>query len=130
MSDLMNSLAVSSSGMRAQASRLRHVAENIANADTPGYRRKMVQFEAAQGPGSVPGQVRPGAVFLDQSTLPLLHDPSHPMADENGNYLGSNVNLTLEFADGRQAQRTYEANLKMFDQARKMSGAVLELLKR
>jgi len=130
MSDLMNSLAVSSSGMRAQATRLRHVAENVANADTPGYRRKMVSFEQARGAGTIPGQVRSGQVFLDSTALPMIHDPSHPMADENGNYLGSNVNLTLEFADGRQAQRTYEANLKMFDQARKMSGAVLEILKR
>ncbi|HAW47359.1 MAG TPA: flagellar basal body rod protein FlgC, partial [Roseovarius sp.] len=36
MSEFSNALSLSSSGLRAQAQRLRHVAENIANADTPG----------------------------------------------------------------------------------------------
>ena len=45
MSDLVTTLAVSASGMRSQAERLRHVSENVANADTPGYRRKTANFE-------------------------------------------------------------------------------------
>lgn len=128
MSDLLQSIAVSSSGMRAQSTRLRHVAENIANVDTPGYHRKLVAFEAARGDGTT--MVKTGPVRLDQSELKLVHDPSHPLADSSGNYEGSNVNLTIEIADSREAQRGYEANLKMFDQARKMSGALLDLLKR
>ena len=40
MTDFSNALDVAASGMRAQASRIRHVSENIANTDTPGYRRK------------------------------------------------------------------------------------------
>lgn len=128
MSDFLQSFAVSASGMRAQAIRLRHVAENIANADTPGYRRKMVPFEV---PGRKDeGQVKTGQVRLDQSELVLIHDPSHPMADETGHYRGSNVNTILEVADSREAQRSYEANLKMFDQTRKMSSALLDLLRR
>jgi hypothetical protein len=58
MNDFSNALSVSSSGLRAQAQRLRHVAENIANADTPGYRRKTIAFEAARGIGA--GGVIPG----------------------------------------------------------------------
>ena len=45
--DLMNSIKISASGMRAQGTRLRVVAENVANAEslgnTPGadpYRRR------------------------------------------------------------------------------------------
>ena len=30
----------------------------------------------------------------------------------------------------REAQRSYEANLKMFEQTRRMSGALLDILKR
>ena len=47
MNDLMQSLTYASGGMRAQAGRLRLSAENIANADTPGYRRKLAAFEEA-----------------------------------------------------------------------------------
>lgn len=127
MSDLQSSLTLSASGMRAQATRLRHVAENIANADTPGYRRKSVPFRLA---GDEAGRVVTGPVQLDRSDLTRIYDPAHPLAGPDGHYDGSNVNTILEIADSREAQRSYEANLRMFDQARKMSGALLELLKR
>lgn len=129
MSNLLDTMSVAASGMRAQATRLRHVAENIANADTPGYRRKSVSFESAQLADATQG-VRTGAVQLDRSELRPVFDPGHPLADETGNYLGSNVRLIFEVADSREAQRSYEANLKMFDQARKMSSVALDLLRR
>ena len=52
------------------------------------------------------------------------------MADDAGYFDGSNVNLLIEITDAREAQRSYEANLKMFDQARQMSASLLELLRR
>ncbi|MET4101443.1 flagellar basal-body rod protein FlgC [Roseovarius sp. MBR-78] len=128
MSDFSNALSVSSSGLKAQAQRLRHVAENIANADTPGYRRKTVSFEAARD--SDAGGVIPGPVRLDRGALQRVYDPSHPLADETGHYDASNVNLMIEMADAREAQRSYEANLKMFDQARQMSSGLMDLLRR
>ncbi|GFE64414.1 flagellar basal body rod protein FlgC [Litoreibacter roseus] len=130
MSDLSQSLALSASGLRAQSERLRVVSENMANTDTPGYRRKTVSFEQVISPTDENGQVKPGDVHLDRTDLPKLYDPSHPMADETGHYLGSNVDLIIEIADAREAQRSYEANLKMFEQARKMSSSLLDLLRR
>ena len=124
------SLAISASGMEAQATRLRHVSENIANTDTPGYRRKVVTFQEHLSAGEAAGQVKTGQVRLDQSELDRIYDPAHPLADDSGHFDGSNVNLVVEIADAREAQRSYEANLKMFDQARKMSSALLELLRR
>ncbi|QYX57099.1 flagellar basal body rod protein FlgC [Roseovarius sp. SCSIO 43702] len=130
MTDFSDALSVSSSGLRAQAQRLRHVSENIANADTPGYRRKTVPFELESGgPGAAAG-VRTGRVNLDRSELARIHDPSHPLADATGYYDGSNVDLVIEIADAREAQRSYEANLKMFDQARQMSSSLMDLLRR
>jgi len=52
------------------------------------------------------------------------------MADANGNYDGSNVNLLVEIADAREAQRSYEANLKIFDQVRQMSSSLMDLLRK
>lgn len=133
MSSLAQTLSMSASGMQAQATRLRHTAENIANADTPGYRRKTVAFEARSLPGDGFGQasgVQTGAVQLDRSDLPRIYDPGHILADETGHYLGSTVDLVMEVADAREAQRSYEANLKMFDQARQMSQSLLGLLRR
>ncbi len=128
--ELVNSLSAAASGMKAQAGRLRFLSENIANADTPGYRRKLVAFTPLPDDGAAPGAVRAGKVHLDQSPLKRIYDPGNPLADENGYYDGSNVDLVVEIADAREAQRSYEANLKMFDQARKMSESLLQLLRR
>ena len=128
MSDFSHSLTASVSALRAQAARLRHVSENISNADTPGYRRKTVSFEVvAQGSGET---VQAGRVRLDRRDLSRIYDPGHPMADETGHYRGSNVDLMIEIADAREAQRSYEANLKMFEQGRQISSSLMDLLRR
>lgn len=116
--------------MRAQTERLRLLSENIANADTPGYRRKLTTFEQVVAAGRETGQVETGPVKLDRSALERIFDPSHPLADGDGYLDGSNVDLVVEIADAREAQRSYEANLRMFDQARKMRSSLLELLRR
>lgn len=129
MSDLIASIAASASGMDAQASRLRLISENIANADTPGYHRKTVSFEQILDSRDARA-VRTGRLQLDQTALEEVYDPSHPLANEQGTYEGSNVNLLIEIADAQEAQRSYEANLKMFDQARQMKASLLDLLRR
>lgn len=130
MSDLQTSLSIAASGMEAQATRLRHVSENIANADTPGYRRKMVAFESVIEDGTPTGSVRVGKVRLDKTQLSRVLDPGNPLADENGYLDGSNVDLVTEIADAREAQRSYEANLRMFAQTRQMAQSLLDLLRR
>ena len=130
MTDFSEAISVATSGMKAQAARLRHVSENIANTDTPGYRRKTIAFEEAMEMGQRTGAVETSRVRLDRSELARIYDPAHPMADETGHYDGSNVDLLIEIADAREAQRSYEANLKVFDQVRQMSSSLMDLLKR
>ena len=130
MSTLLNSMSASVSGMAAQSTRLRLSSENIANADTPGYRRKLVPFRQVLDDSGQSGAVRVGRVRLDQTEPERLFDPANPMADEDGYYESSNVNLMVEIADAREAQRSYEANLRMFDQARQMTTSLLDLLRR
>ena len=130
MSEFAKSLSISASALHAQATRLRHVSENISNADTPGYRRKTVPFEAVRDLSADVEKVSVGPVRLDRSDLEQVYDPSHPLADDSGHYKGSNVDLMIEIADAREAQRSYEANLKMFEQGRQMSSSLMDLLRR
>lgn len=130
MNDFMKSMTVAASGMSAQSARLRISAENISNVDTPGYRRKVVPFKQVADQETGAQVVRTGRQFLDQSELQKIYDPSHPMSDTGGYYEGSNVNMLVEIADSREAQRSYEANLKIFDQSRKMASSLLDLLRR
>ena len=130
MSSLLETLGSASSGMLSQSKRIRVVSENVANVDTPGYRRKLISFENTMGLDGRGSTVKTGPVSLDKTQLREEFDPAHPMADETGYVTMSNVNLAVEIADAREAQRSYEANLSIFDQARRMYGGVLDLLRR
>ena len=130
MSEFSDALAVSTSGLRLQAGRLRLIAQNISNIDTPGYHRKTARVALDPATeGGIQG-VSLGPVTLDNSPLERIFDPAHPMADESGHFDGSNVDLVVEIADAREAQRSYEANLKIFDQTRQMSSSLMDLLRR
>ncbi|MBP7240725.1 flagellar basal body rod protein FlgC [Amaricoccus sp.] len=128
MNDIARTMQASASGMAAQAARLRLSSENIANADTPGYHRKLVSFEEV-----IAGDTRAvatGPVRLDRTEVQRIHDPNHPLAGDDGYREASNVNMMIEIADAREANRSYEANLKMFEQARQMAGSLIDLLRR
>lgn len=130
MNDFSQSRAIAASGMAAQAERLRFVSENISNADTPGYRRKLATFEEVVEAGIRTGKVQTGPVELDRTELERVYDPSHPLSGADGYHDGSNVDLVVEIADAREAQRSYEANLRVFDQARQMSRSLFDLIRR
>ncbi|MEO1549602.1 MAG: flagellar basal body rod protein FlgC [Pseudomonadota bacterium] len=128
MVDFESNMSATIAALNAQTTRLRLASENLANADTPGYRRKTVSFEGQmQGTDPVLGA---GRIRLDPSELQEIYDPNHPLADARGTVQGSNVNMLVELADAREAQRSYEANLKMFDQARSMASSLIALLRR
>ncbi len=130
MNEIARTMAAAASGMSAQSARLRLSAENIANADTPGYRRKLVSFEETMADRGDARAVATGPVRLDQAPLQRIRDSNHPLAGADGYYDGSNVNMMVEIADAREANRSYEANLRMFEQARQMAGSLLNLLRR
>jgi flagellar basal-body rod protein FlgC len=130
MNSFLKSMNAASSGMRAQGFRMRVVSENIANIDTPGYHRKTLSFGNVFSSKTGVNNVKVDRMALDQSPLQTSYNPSHPMADESGNVELSNVNLMIEMADGREASRSYEANLAMFQQARRMYSGLLNILNR
>jgi flagellar basal-body rod protein FlgC len=139
MADSQNStgsvLAVASSAMRAQQSRMRVIAENIANSEStaksPGadpYRRQMPVFEPIGVEGGGQG-VRMSKVTPDTTAFKLEYAPGHPAADKNGYVKLPNVDPLLESLDMREAQRAYEANLNVIETARTMQSHILDLLK-
>ncbi|MHA6327116.1 flagellar basal body rod protein FlgC [Roseivivax sp. CAU 1753] len=130
MSDFSDATKVTASALRAQAGRLRHLSENIANADTPGYRRKTASFTQESVSGGNLDSVALGRTHLDPTQLTRVFEPDHPLAGADGFYESSNVDLLIEIADAREAQRSYEANLKMFEQTREMRRGLFELLRR
>lgn len=115
------------SGMRTNSQRITVSAENVSNADTPGYQRKILTTEQRFGSEVTFGALR---TSLDQTLGEQEFNPSHPMADGEGYITLSNVSLVTEMADLREANRSYEANLNSFKQARNMYSSLLDVLRR
>ena len=134
--DLMNSMAISASGMKVQGTRLRIISENLANANStaasPGdlpYRRKVILFENVLDQEMGAEKVRVKKVDVDRSDFPRRYDPGHPSADADGYVLLPNVNTLNESMDMREAQRSYEANLNTIDATRQMIMRTVDLLR-
>ena len=126
---LAQTMKAATSGMRAQAQRLSVASENLSNSDTHGYKRKLMNFtqqvDYQSGLNTV-GVERP---TLDRSQGDMIFDPSHPLANEQGLVESSNVDMIIEMADAREANRSFEANLTSFKQAGEMYRGLLGLLR-
>jgi flagellar basal-body rod protein FlgC len=136
MDPLVASLKISASGLEAQSSRLRVVSENLANArstgETPGadpYRRKTVSFAQELDRAAGVETVEIKKIGTDKSDFRTEYDPGNPAADANGVVKYPNVNILLEMADMREANRSYEANLQSIRQARDLINSTIDLLK-
>ena len=136
MSDLTRSLDISASGMKAQGTRLRVISENVANAGSTAlspnedpYRRKLVTFGSALDRELGVDLVEVKRVSRDQSDFIQRYEPNHPAADATGYVRTSNVNTMIEMADMNEAQRSYEANLKVLQSSRIMLQRTIELLR-
>lgn len=127
---LSQTMTAASSGMRAQAARLSMVSENLSNADTHGYKRKVMSFEQVMDRGTQNMRVDASRPTLDQSVGDITFDPSHPLANAEGYVELSNVDMMMELADAREAGRSYDANLTTFRQAGEMYRGLLSLLGR
>ena len=136
MDALQASMKIAGSGLEAQSSRLRVVAENMANARSTGataganpYARKTVSFANELDRASGVDLVRVSALGVDRAPFRVEHDPGNPAADRNGNVKYPNVNILAEVADMREANRAYEANLQIMKQTRDLLSMTVDLLK-
>jgi flagellar basal-body rod protein FlgC len=134
--DLMESLMISAAGMKVQGERLRVVAENLANADSvaevPGgdpYRRKVITFRNALDKELGLDTVQVSKVGVDQSDFRVKYEPGNPAADAKGYVKLPNVNSLIEMTDMREAQRSYEANLRAIEVARNMLQRTIDLIR-
>jgi len=134
--DLLKTMAIAASGLRAQAGRMRIISENIANADstanTPDaqpYRRKMPTFQTEVDRALDVNLVGLGRTRTDGSDFRLKYEPGNPAADKNGNVKYPNVNPLLEMTDMREAQRSYEANINVISATRRMLQRTIDILK-
>jgi flagellar basal-body rod protein FlgC len=136
MDALSAALKVAASGLTAQSERLRVVSENLANSQstgqTPGsepYRRKTISFAAELDRTSGSSTVEVAEIGRDDSEFPVEYQPGHEAANDAGYVKMPNVNVLIEMADMREANRSYTANLQVIKQARELISMTIDLMR-
>lgn len=136
MDDILASSKIAVSGMKAQATRLRIVSQNMANADSLSkvaggdpYQRKLVVFKNVLDAETGSDVVKVSKELRDTSDFNLKYEPSHPAANVDGYIKTPNVNMLVEMMDMKQAQRSYEANLNVISASKELMAKTIDILK-
>lgn len=145
---LSSSMQISASGLTAERLHLDVISNNIANvnttrgADGQPYRRQQVLFSARQNSPFAAalanargqGDAQPGAGVQVTAIRPdmsrdfkIIHDPSHPDADANGNVRLPNIEPIIEMVDMISATRAYEAGVTAINSAKQMQQKALDI---
>lgn len=111
------------------------IAHNLANANTampPGQEPfraiRPVAAPLTGGPFAANGSGVQMAAQVRQGGDPtLVNDPSHPMADENGNVGMPVMDMSGQMVDMMIAQRHYQANMRTVQSAREAYQSALRL---
>lgn len=141
---MLDILRISSSGLKAQRTRMEVIAGNLANVHTTEteeggpYRKKEVVFMATEVSdeknfGSLLSKKIEGVKvdYIDESSKPFqkVYDPNHPSADAEGYVDLPNVSLMEEMTDMTAASRAYEANVNVMNTTKDMIIKSLDLMK-
>ncbi|MDL1862479.1 flagellar basal body rod protein FlgC [Betaproteobacteria bacterium PRO7] len=125
---------VSGSAVSAQSQRLNVVASNLANAESVAgpdgqpYKARQVVFQTQmQDADATTAGVRVAQVIEDNSTPRRIHDPQHPLADENGYVTMPNVNVVEEMVNMISASRSYQTNVDVMNTAKSLLQKTLQL---
>lgn len=144
MSGIFNAMNVAASGMTAQRTRMDIISQNIANVNTTRdehgdpYKRQTVVFQENSNTSfdhilsnrleryKAKG-VKISRIVEDTTEGPVIYDPNHPDADENGYVQLPNVNTVTEMTNLIDASRSYEANATVFNASKSIAAKGLEL---
>jgi len=140
--DLLTSMKISASALKAQRTRLGTIGTNIANIETTRtpeggpFRKREVVFESqskgfadhlAASQRRAAAGVEVAQIRLDKRPPKMVYNPGHPDADAQGQVAMPNVELMEEIADMMSANRAYESNVTVIKSAKRMALKALEI---
>jgi flagellar basal-body rod protein FlgC len=140
--DLLTSMKISASALKAQRTRLGTIGTNIANIETTRtpeggpFRKREVVFESrskgfadhlAASQRRAASGVEVAQIRLDNRPPKMVYNPGHPDANAEGQVAMPNVELMEEIADMMSANRAYESNVTVIKSAKRMALKALEI---
>lgn len=111
------------------------VGHNLANVNThtspddEPFRARLVVARPLDGtPFAATGSgVYVGDVVEQDGDAPLIYDPTHPLADADGNVAAPVMELSGQMTDLIMANRSYQANLRTVETAKEAYQAALRI---
>ena len=140
--DILTSMKISASALKAQRTRMNAIGTNIANIDTTRtpeggpFRKREVIFQSNNKDfaGQLSSRQRDGIAGVEVSqiranTSPprMVYNPGHPDADADGQVAMPDIDLMEQVADMMSATRAYEANVTVVRSAKRMALKALEI---
>lgn len=128
----MNVFDVAGRAMSAQLLRLNTTASNLANAggvassEAEAYRSMKPVFRTSFDKASGLATVDVQSIVTAGPAPTKRHDPSHPLADADGNVFESAVDETRELVDMLETARHYQNNVEVMQAAKSL---ILDTLK-
>jgi flagellar basal-body rod protein FlgC len=130
---LFGALDAAVSGATVSRVWLDAISDNVANVNTirstseePFRARMLIVNEVSRQTGQA-GGVRTVRIADRPGEPELLYDPSHPLADANGNVRRPNVEMSVEMTNLLIANRTYQSNLRVIEIARSTYQSALRI---
>ncbi len=138
--DYLGSFEISAAGMSFERLRADVASANLANMHTTrslqggpykplravaGSNSDAASFESHMSPAA--GLLQSTSVVELQTPARMVHEPSHPDANEKGFVAYPNINLVTEMTNMMTATRSYEANVSAMNAAKAMALKALEI---
>lgn len=131
---MFDSLSVSASGMNVYQTWIDAISDNIANINTVrstddvAFRQRMVVAQSVGGEGGEVGDgARVAGIRLGNPEGRLRYEPDHPLADDDGLVRTPDIELSDQMSHLIVAQRSYQANVSVFERARDAYQRALEI---
>lgn len=131
MSDF-GAIDIAGSGLVAHRKWLDAISDNVANmndvtsTDKPAFQARMIQAQAVDY-GSGNGGVAVTGVQFGSASGTIVHDPTNPLADANGDVKMPDIDLGDQMTQMIMAQRGYQANIQTMQAATQAYQAALQL---
>ncbi len=126
MPEPMNIFTVVQRGMSAQLVRMNAAASNLANAgsvsgsENTTYRPMRAVFSEDLDRASGLSTVRVDRMTRENTAPTKRHEPSHPLADANGDVWESPVNETAEMVEVMESARQYQNLVEAMQTAKQL----------
>jgi len=124
-------IGIAGTGMTVYRKWMDAVSDNLANMDNAtstseaAYQTKYVIASAV--PDQDGGGVQVAGIALGSAEGRLVHEPTNPLADEDGYVRYPDVDMASQMTQLIMAQRGYQANAAVVDRAKASYEAALQI---